>query len=301
MRRAIGEPVHCLIRPVAYDAVRSSFARQTTLNTDPRSLPRWLFWLAALCVGCLASCGSYEDKRIRELLQEKGFGTRASGDATIENYVGGRDLIQFRLPPSVLLSPTLARLADLAVPQPVAIDGTIFVPYVGPVAVRGKTEAEVTAIVTSQLRAAAIATDLDIQARIVVSQKWFYAFGEVAFKGQVPMEADLTFFDAMVLAGWTPLANLGRVHLIRPDAEHPLRIDINFREMLTTGLMLANVPMRERDILYVPPTFLGMVARLLERLLQPIGLAVQAVLGIAQTQAAYEVLSGERDAFFFRY
>lgn len=294
--------MHCLIPRVAYDAVSSSFARQTTLNPDTRSLPCWLLVLGAMVLGCLSSCGSFEDKRIRELLQEKGFGSRASGDATVENFVGGRDMIQFLLPPSVLQSPSLARLAELTVRQPIAIDGTIFVPYVGPVVVLGMTEAQVSAIVNQQLRAAGITPDLDIQARIVVSQKWFYAFGEVALKGQVPLETDLTFFDAMVIAGWTPLANLGRVYLIRPDAEHPLTIDINFREMMTTGLTLANIPIRERDILYVPPTFLGLIARLMQRLLEPVGLAVQAVLGFAQVQSAYDYLSGKTDYYYyFRY
>ena len=95
-----------------------------------------------------------------------------------------------------------------------------------------------------------------------ISQKWFYAYGEVSLRGQVPLETDLTFWDAMNACGWTPLANLGRVYLIKPDAEHPLVMEINFREMITTGLTATNVPMRERDIIYVPPTFLGLVAPL---------------------------------------
>lgn len=263
--------------------------------------------LVALAVGALAACGSFEDKRIRELMPEKGFGARAAGDAAAENYIGGRDLIQFLLPPTALQQPAYARLAELTTPQPVAIDGTIFVPYVGPVAVLGKTEAEAAALVNSQLRAAGVAQDFEIQARIVqvssLSSKWFYAYGEVANKGPILIETDLTFFDAMNAAGWTPLANLGRVYLVKPDAEHPLIIDINFREMMTTGLMAMNVPIRERDIIIVPPTFLGLLARLLQRFLEPIGLAVQTILGIAQTQYAYDVVTGDapNNTIFFRF
>ena len=277
------------------------------MNTIPRRFVRWLAAFVPCLLGLLAACGSYEDKRIREMLPEKGFGARASGDATVENYVGGRDLVQFLLPPTVLTQPNLARLAELTAPQPVAVDGTIFVPYVGPVAVLGKKEAEAAALVNSQLRAAGIALDLDIQARIVqlssFSQKWFYAYGEVGLRGQVPLETDLTFWDAMNACGWTPLANLGRVYLIKPDAEHPLVMEINFREMITTGLTATNVPIRERDVIYVPPTFLGLVARLLQRLLEPIGLAVQTVLGIAQAQYAYDIIRGDtaNNGIFFRY
>jgi protein involved in polysaccharide export with SLBB domain len=269
------------------------------LNSDATPFPRWLRALCLLAVACLCACGSFEDKRIRELLQEKGFGSRASGDATRENYIGGRDQIQFLVSPLALTNPALPRLAELTVPQPVAIDGTIFVPYVGPVYVLGKTEAEAAALVSAQLRAVGISEDLGIQARMRVSEKWFYAVGETRRKGPVVMQPDLTVWDAMFTVGWTPLANLGRVYLIRPDAEHPLVVDLNFREMITTGLTISNLPMRERDVIYVPPTFLGVLARLLERLLQPIGIAVQAALGLADIQWAFDVLSG--DASYYRY
>lgn len=299
MMPAIGDRHGCQIRRLSYDAATASFARQTTLNRDflHRAL-RLLLWSTLLG---FTACGSYEDKRIRELLVEKGFGARASGDATRENYIGGRDFVQFLVKPELLANPAYARLAELTVRQPVAIDGTIFVPYVGPVYVLGKTEAEAAAIVNQQLVMAGLPSSPDVQARIVVSVKWFYAIGEVAQKGPRPLDTDLTFFDAMFSVGWTPLANLGRVWLIRPDAEHPLVVDLNFREMITTGRTLANIPLRERDILYVPPTFLGLVARLLERLLTPLGLAVQSVFSLAQAQASYEVLTGQRDYIYFRY
>ena len=62
----------------------------------------WLTRLLLVGLATLASCGSYEDKRIRELMNEKGFGSRAHGDATRENYLGGFDVVQFIVPPSVL-------------------------------------------------------------------------------------------------------------------------------------------------------------------------------------------------------
>lgn len=293
--------LHCQLPGPSYDARTAGFARQTTLNHDATSFSRWLRRLGILLLAGLAACGSFEDKRIRELLPEKGFGSRAGGDATRENYVGGRDRVQFLMSPVALANPAYPRLRELTVQQPIAIDGTIFVPYVGPVYVLGKTEAEAAALVAAQLRAIGIPEDLGLQARIVVSEKWFYAAGETFRKGPIVMQTDLTFFDAMFTVGWTPLANLGRVYLIRPDAEHPLVVDVNFREMVTTGLTLANVPLRERDVIYVPPTFLGLLARLLQRLLEPVGLAVRTLIGAAQAQVAYEVLTGDRDQLYFRF
>ena len=60
-------------------------ANQIVTN-DPRPLsrtaPRWGGRLVLVLLAALCSCGSFEDKRIRELLHEKGFGSRAHGDAT---------------------------------------------------------------------------------------------------------------------------------------------------------------------------------------------------------------------------
>lgn len=257
------------------------------------ALMAWLPWLSA--------CGSYEEVRIRQLFHEKGFGTRANGDATRENYVGGLDQVQFLLDREVLLQSAADRLSELLVPQPVGIDGTIFVPYVGPIYVLGKTEAELGAMVRAQLRTV-LAIDVPVQARILGSGKFFYAIGEVRLKGPRPMLPDLTLMDAMFSAGWSPLANLGRIYVIRPDAENPLVIDVNFREMVTTGDTTPNVQIRERDILYVPPTFLGLIARLLQRVLEPVGLAVNTLIGVAQARAAYDIVQGDDDrGFFFRF
>lgn len=285
---------------------RIRFARQTKPVTIlPEFLPASVRALLLLLVGSAAfalfgGCAPFEEKRIMQLKHEKGFGTRAEGDATREDYIGGLDTIQFLIDPRELTRPGAERLVELTAPQPIGLDGTIHVPYVGPVYVLGRTETEASALVQSQLRAV-FNFELDVQVRIIVSQKFFYAVGEVARKGPQALTPDMVLMDAMFRAGWTGFANLGRVYLIRPDAEAPLVIDVNFREMVTTGLTEDNFQIREHDILYVPPTFLGLIGRMLERITQPVGLAVRTLFGISQIRTSYEVVTGEREAIFFRF
>jgi hypothetical protein len=104
-----------------------------------------------------------------------------------------------------------------------------------------------------------------------------------------------------MVVGWSNLANLGRVMLIRPDAEHPLVIDVNVRDMFTGGSTAPNIRLRERDTIYIPPTALGMLARILQRLLEPVALAVQTVIGAAQVQISYDILQGRNQGGFFRF
>lgn len=260
---------------------------------------RWPAVICSLLCLCLCACGGFEQKRIRELMKEKGFGTIADGDATHENYVAGGDVILFRMSPTTYMQPDHERLFELMLaPQSVAIDGTILIPYVGPVQVLGKTEAELQDLVRTMLRP--IFNDpIDLQVRISSIGKHFFAFGEVGLRGTLPMQPDLTVFDALARVGWTPLANLGRIYLIRPDAENPLVMSVNMREMITTGLTNANFSMKENDIIYIPPTFLGLVARVLERLMAPIGLAVNALFGIARAQQAYDYVSGNNSSLIY--
>jgi len=245
------------------------------------------------------SCTSVEPNRIRQLLNEKGFGTRAQGVATLENYVAGGDGVVFVVDPTVLVSPGAEQLAVLTQAQQVGLDGTIFIPYVGPVLVLGLTEAELKAMVQERLQAF-FNFEVNISPRIVNLGKAIYAFGEVIRKGRIPFtKPDVTVMEAIATVFPTPSANLGRVRLVRPDAENPLVVEINFREMIMTGNTTYNILLRENDIIYIPPTWLGAIGRFIEKLLSPLGSVVQAAFGFASIRYSYDVLRGEDDYYRF--
>jgi protein involved in polysaccharide export with SLBB domain len=227
---------------------------------------------------------------VRQLLHEKGFGTRAQGVATSENYVAGGDVVQFILDPMAQLTPGAALLGLLAVPQPIGIDGTLMLPYIGPMYVLGLTESELTSAVTDQLQLT-FKFPVRLQARVIVNAgKSLYVFGESPTR-RFPLTVDLTLLDAMSRMGWTSLANLGRVRVTRPDAQNPLQMEINLREMIETGLTNYNIRLQENDIIYVPPTFFGALTRFLQKLLEPLRVVVASMFGIANVEFTYDVLT----------
>lgn len=248
---------------------------------------------------CLASCGGYEDARIRQLMHEKGFGTRAQGNATVENYLTGGDAVQFVISSLAYQSPDSEKLFLLTMPQAPSIDGTILLPYVGPVYVLGMTEKELATLIKNQYRPI-FKMEIDVQARIRDFGKVIFAFGETSMRGPVSIaQSDMTLFAVIARIGWTQLANVGRVYLIRPDAENPLVMVMNLREMVHTGLTATNFPVRENDIIYIPPTFLGMLARMIERLLMPVAVAVQTVLGVANIRWAWYTATDQNSMYRF--
>lgn len=246
-----------------------------------------LAWLPLL----LGACTSVEDDRIRQLLHERGFGTRADGNARAENFVAGGDEIQFLIDPNIYRLPGHEQLYLLTQTQPVAIDGTIYVPYVGPVYVLGRKETDLSAQIT-ELLGAVFTTPIEVEARIFSTGKGFYLFGEVEGGARwVPMvHGDLTLLEVIARSRITLLANLGRVRLIKPDAQDPLVVYVNLREIIDTGNTTYNLPIDHNDIVYIPPTFLGHIARFMEKLVQPIGAVTRAAFGVAGFRATYDYL-----------
>lgn len=243
--------------------------------------------------GLFGGCASYEDQRIRQLMVEKGFGTLADGRASIENYVASGDAVQFLVPADVQGVPEAAQLVILAQPQQVGIDGTILIPYAGPVHVLGLTEAELSAQINSILQPL-FNVAIDVQARIINRGKAFYAFGEVLQKGRIPMvKGDLTVMEVMSSLGWTQLANLGRINVIYPDAQNPQVVEVNFYEMALTGNTTWNLPVYNNTFIYVPPTIIGGIARFIQRALAPLQSVVQTIVGAAVAVNAYDVITGD--------
>jgi protein involved in polysaccharide export with SLBB domain len=262
---------------------------------------RLRFALVALLLA-MTACTNVEEKRIRELLIEKGFGTRAEGNAALENYVAGGDGVVFLVDPGVVLTPGFEQLGVLTAVQSVSLDGTILLPYVGPVQVLGMTEGELKKLVEEQLYAF-FTREIRVQARVINAGKVIYAFGEVQSKGRLPMtRADMTLFDAIATIGTTPMANIGRIRLVRPDAENPIVLHFNMREMIETGFSTYNFRLQDRDIIVVPPTFFGALARFVEKLVTPLGVVTSALFSAATLRYSYEyALGDQQDGFFYRF
>ena len=71
--------------------------------------------------------------------------------------------------------------------------------------------------------------------------------------------------------------------------------------MVLTGNMTHNVLLQNNDIIYIPPTFFGLLTRFVEKLLEPVNVIVRALFGFASIETAYRSIvddepSGNRSA-----
>ncbi len=256
-------------------------------------------FVACCCALFSTSCGAVPSKRIQELLVKRGLGKRAEGDAQVENYATVSSQIQFFAPTYVMGNPTYADLLILAAsPQTVGIDGSIYIPGYGTTYVLGLTEKQIGALVSEQLRS--LYTDaIHVDARILSGDKFYYMFGETT-PGIRRFEGDMTVLDIFARNPILPLANIGKIRLVRADPRNPLIVTINVRDIVLYGISTYNINIKENDIIYVPPTFFGSVSRFIEKVTAPLTSVLNAAFRASNLRYQYRVLTGQQEFFPFQ-
>jgi len=242
--------------------------------------------LAAFALTWLSACDTTPDKRLLQNLNTQGFGNRYSGNAEEENWVAIGDRIQ--VTDSYHPDEIDANVA-------VDIDGTVLLPEIGTVQIAGRTRTEIEALLMEKY--SPYYDLLDVKVKITTGGKKFFIFGEVTGQGAKPFTGDITIFEAVTAASPKPdSANLGRVKLIRADPRDPQILIVNLSEIIDTGDSTFNVLIHERDIIYVPPTFLAKVGYALQTILFPVRLVLTSLAGAIFTLGQ---LSYYQDRGFF--
>ncbi|RIK99418.1 MAG: sugar transporter [Proteobacteria bacterium] len=116
----------------------------------------------------------------------------------------------------------------------VGANGSITMPLIGAVAVRGLTPAGVARVVTARLRDGfirdpSVAVEVD-------TYRPFFILGEVAAPGQYPYVPNMTVESAVAIAGgFTPRARHGVVQLTRSNSAGSVRADVPIDTPLHPG------------------------------------------------------------------
>jgi protein involved in polysaccharide export with SLBB domain len=221
-------------------------------------LQRLAWLILAVTLGSMG-CSVSDDARLTQVLNQRGFGRKYVGDSNELYYVGISDTIVVR----DLLNP------EIQGSYTIASDGVINVPLLGQVFIAGMTIDDIKEILNERFRE--IITTADVHVDVTrENSKRYYVVGEVGRKGMFPFKGDETLFDVILRSGPTIFANEHSIRLIRADPVHPLTLEFNFKAMTEEGDSTGNILVRENDIVYVPPHFLGKIAIFLETLLSPI-------------------------------
>ena len=154
---------------------------------------------------------------------------------------------------------------------PVGFDGRIQYNYLGDIAIAGMTKYEVQQVLEQLLQRYVRVPTVNVTI-VAYNSKVVYIIGEVNRPGKFIMRGDAIKLREAILAAGLPTndAALGRVHVIKPDLNHPLVRVINMKTILLKGQLKDDVDLFPGEIVVVPSTVLSKVNRFLGSLLSPI-------------------------------
>lgn len=153
--------------------------------------------------------------------------------------------------PGDVVSVQVYRHKDLSLEQVVSEDGTISIPTVGEVQVRGKTRKLLEEEIAKSLALGGLkAPQVAVLIKKLVSAK-VSVYGEVKKPGTFPFEAGMTVVQAITLAaGFEKTAQQDAVVIIHASGD---RLEVPVRAI---GLgQVPNVPLMPGDIVYVPESY----------------------------------------------
>ncbi len=162
--------------------------------------------------------------------------------------------------------------------QRIRPDGKISFETLGEIEAAGRTPEQVANILRAKvLELYKLEGEKPIDIRVVAYQsKVYYVLGQVLSPGPKIYTGRDTALTAITHARLNPMAWKERIQVIRPSRDKKVKpriFEVNFERMVVHGDTSKDVLLQEGDIVFVPPTVLGVVALKIEELLRPIARA----------------------------
>lgn len=242
--------------------------------------------LPCLLLLLLTACRTFDESRILQSLNQRGFGRKYVGDVN--------EVLTFGVGDSFAVSD--ANNPEIFGNHQVRIDGMITAELIGEVFVAGFTTSEVAQ--AFNLRYAEYYNDPDvIVTPAAIVSKRFFVQGETTIRGEQRLTRDTTVWDAVMRGGLPITADMSDIYVIRSDPRHPLIIPVDLEKMLDHGDSSDNILIREDDIIVVRPNLAGLITKGVSLILTPLTPIMQMAIQLRNIQTIAD--SFQTDSNFF--
>jgi len=216
------------------------------------------------------ACYTTDDARVLQILNERGFGRKYSGNANELFYYGVGDSFTFADTFNVELQGSLT----------IRMDGTVNFPQIGETYVAGLTSKEIASMLDTRFAHYYKYISITVIPGNVVSKKIFVHLDTdknmvVTFRG------DQTLYDLVQSVNYDSIdVDLDNIKVVRADPVHPLVIYCDIDDMTHGGYSRDNILLREDDIIYFTPSIVGYLKLFVKTILSPLQPAVQLITGV---------------------
>jgi polysaccharide biosynthesis/export protein len=135
---------------------------------------------------------------------------------------------------------------------PVRRDGKISLPLLNDVQAAGLTPTQLSSKIEERLHESILKPQVTVIVTQMSSQR-IYILGQVTRGGAYPLVPDLTAVQALSIAGgFTPFANLKKIHVIRTENGENRILPINYKELASGRKPQQNIRLKAGDTIVVP-------------------------------------------------
>ena len=237
-----------------------------------------------LCIttGCLAT----DDARVLQLLNERGFGRKYTGNANEVFYYGVGDSLQY----------SDEYNEDLSGNVTIRMDGTAMFPLIGETYIAGLTSREIASMLNLRLGHYYKFVNIQVSPSQITSKRIFIQL-DTDRHYMREFQGDQTLYDVIMDVNYDSIdVDLDNVKVIRSDPVNPLVIYCDMDDMIYNGNSRDNILIKEDDIIYFTPSWVGYLKRFVKTLLSPVQPVAQLFLGVQQIDYSIETF-GEDYAY----
>jgi polysaccharide export outer membrane protein len=158
----------------------------------------------------------------------------------------------YSIAPEDVLTIDVWKEPEISRTVPVRRDGKISLPLLNDLQAAGLTPTQLGAEIVEKLRV----TIVHPQVTVIVAQMSslrIYILGQVTRGGAYPLVPDMTVMQALSVAGgFTPYANVKKIHVIRTENGTDKILPLNYKEVSSGRKTEQNVHLRPGDTIVVP-------------------------------------------------
>jgi polysaccharide export outer membrane protein len=158
----------------------------------------------------------------------------------------------YSIAPEDILTIDVWKEPEISRTVPVRRDGKISLPLLNDLQAAGLTPTQLGAEIVEKLRA----TIVHPQVTVIVAQMSslrIYILGQVTRGGAYPLVPDMTVMQALSVAGgFTPYANVKKIHVIRSENGTEKMFALNYKEVSSGRRTEQNIHLKSGDTIIVP-------------------------------------------------
>jgi polysaccharide export outer membrane protein len=215
------------------------------------AMRKWWYLLAAISLATLSISVGAQAQGRKDIKSDSAKALTAT-DITSQPPKPVTGDPNYSIAPEDVLTIDVWKEPEISRTVPVRRDGKISLPLLNDLQAAGLTPTQLSSEIVEKLRA----TIVHPQVTVIVAQMSnprIYILGQVTRGGAYPLVPDMTAMQALSIAGgFTPFANLKKIHVMRTENGENKIFAINYKEVISGRKTEQNIHLKPGDTIVVP-------------------------------------------------